>query len=712
MKKPAIVLTWLFCCSFPSHGQDWVWQNPAVTGNQLAFITKVNNSTVIATGTMSTVIQSRDRGESWAVTHTGPNAYLTDAYFVDSLYGYAVGSRMIIKTGDGGSTWTTCLPSVPYDLSAVHFLDRNVGYAAGSSGIIIKTTNGGKSWTEKRSGGITYLKSVFFLDENRGFATGRQLVIVNPRTTYYTGITIKTTDGGDSWVNVVLPNVYQDEIWTSIFFLNHEKGFIASGSGSIIQTTDSGEHWTLNSAHAGIGLYKICFLDEQRGFAYAADNILRTADGGVSWVSKRLFDGIDQTPLSLCILDEQTWIGVGTYGQIVRTDNGGVSWTAKSKGNKAWLNSIYFVDENTGYAVGGDPLKPGTILKTTNGGEIWNELDSYSAQTLESVFFLDESNGWIVGDWGTILRTENGGITWEKIESGTNYDLMSVFFSDRDTGYACGTRLYYHDNGIIMKTTDGGESWKIRSPGIKAGLNSIFFINGHTGFAVGGEDMSNGAIIKTTDGGETWTQQNVNLRYEALQSCSFPSTNVGFAVGSTAILRTTNGGESWTRFSLGQVVSLRSVSFPSENTGYIAGLDGDLFCTHDGGHSWVKQVTGAINWISSLCFINETTGWAAGQGGMILKTGHGTGTGIDLLTHSESKITLYPNPVSSTLNITVPEQALNSTLSILDLTGHLILSIEITDIQSQTDVSGLAPGIYYVRIAASSGKSIQKFIKL
>ena len=47
----------------------------------------------------------------------------------------------------------------------------------------------------------------------------------------------------------------------------------------------------------------------------------------------------------------------------------------------------------------------GTILKTTNGGENWFLQGSGIANYLQSVYFTDNQTGWAVGYYGTILKT-------------------------------------------------------------------------------------------------------------------------------------------------------------------------------------------------------------------------------------------------------------------------------------------------------------------
>ena len=57
---------------------------------------------------------------------------------------------------------------------------------------------------------------------------------------------------------------------------------------------------------------------------------------------------------------------------------------------------------------------------------------------LTSVDFVDELTGWAVGGGGTILKTTDGGTTWIKQTSGTGTWLNSVSFTDSDNGTIVG----------------------------------------------------------------------------------------------------------------------------------------------------------------------------------------------------------------------------------------------------------------------------------
>jgi len=79
-----------------------------------------------------------------------------------------------------------------------------------------------------------------------------------------------------------------------------------------------------------------------------------------------------------------------------------------------------------------------------------------------------------------------------------------------------------------------------------------------------------------------------------------------------------------------------------------------------------------------------------------------------------SEVSIYPNPADNTINIRLPENDFeNVEISIVSLTGQQLLQPENTgNNKFSADISGLAPGVYFLRIKSSSGNyATSRFIK-
>ncbi len=106
-------------------------------------------------------------------TNKRNNNDLFGVSFTDANTGTAVGfDGTILRTTNGGTTWTSQTSGTTNHLYGVSFTDANTGTAVGVDGTILRTTNGGTTWTLQTSGTTNHLYGVSFTDANTGTAVG------------------------------------------------------------------------------------------------------------------------------------------------------------------------------------------------------------------------------------------------------------------------------------------------------------------------------------------------------------------------------------------------------------------------------------------------------------------------------------------------------------------------------------------------------------
>jgi photosystem II stability/assembly factor-like uncharacterized protein len=88
--------------------------------------------------------------------------------FVDSLVGYAISYLTILKTQNGGNSWTIQMETKNGLLQDIQFYNSQIGYACGYGGTIYCTSDGGESWTRNGKGATVNLIDVDFIDEDIG----------------------------------------------------------------------------------------------------------------------------------------------------------------------------------------------------------------------------------------------------------------------------------------------------------------------------------------------------------------------------------------------------------------------------------------------------------------------------------------------------------------------------------------------------------------
>ena len=397
-------------------------------------------------------------------------------------------------------------------------------------------------------------------------------------------------------------------------------------------------------------------------------------------------------------------------------------WKAQRSGTTDNLYSVFFTDENNGWAVGGDSLGNSVILNTNNGGAGWAIQHTDTTGSLYSVCFTDADHGYAVGWVGTIITTTDAGQHW--INQNINYgqNLNSVYFINTTTGFIAG------DKGLILATTNGGESWKKQTTGFYQNLGSINFgtatQNGKT-FNVGYIVGDSGTILFSSNLGETWSKQVSNTPYY-LSSVSniFTNGSLTYVCGNYdntgIIMFTGDAGYNWTVMDVGINESLTNTYFANINTGFITGSNGTIIKTTDGGNHWMVEKSGTSNMLNSVCFIgSDFVGYVVGDNGTILKTTDG-GVGINELTNNNELLSanIYPNPVTNNAIISY-ELPLKSqvTISLYNLTGKEILSL-INEEQDKGSYSinfnanNLDSGIYFCTLKAGEKTITKKIVKI
>ena len=83
-----------------------------------------------------------------------------------------------------------------------------------------------------------------------------------------------------------------------------------------------------------------------------------------------------------------------------------------------------------------------------------------------------------------------------------------------------------------------------------------------------------------------------------------------------------------------------------------------------------------------------------------------------ILTNSNIHVLVYPNPTNSNFNIDIPESFVGGELSIIDLTGKIVIKERVTQsLTKRIDISNLNDGIYLIRMNNGSAHFTDRLIK-
>lgn len=275
----------------------------------------------------------------------------------------------------------------------------------------------------------------------------------------------------------------------------------------------------------------VFFIDNQNGFATGNGTVFKTTDGGLTWNRDR----VSNVPLnSVYFVNSKIGYAVGGQSSCAETGctvPGSVVYKTVDSGN-SWeklsipyalsaLNSVSFINENVGFAVG-----LGLQIKTTDGGKTWKQFELGYQGLMKKILFVDKQTGFCAGLYGNIYKTSNQGDSWIKSQNESNGHVYDFCFVNEVVGYAGGQKQ-------MVKTTDGGATWKILSDS-PSEIYYIHFSDLNHGIAIGKGHFTGGdlgiwthALYSTQDGGLTWNMED-NIEFASV-TC-FYENNTGYAV--------------------------------------------------------------------------------------------------------------------------------------------------------------------------------------
>lgn len=158
------------------------------------------------------------------ISYEQPNDYystgMLDLQFIDDNTGFITTSNgKLIKTTDGGTSWSVQLVKANTALIRCYFVTAQIGWVVGENGLIMKTSNGGQSWITQNAGSTATWNGIHFLSAQEGYVVGTQ------------GTLAKTSDGGNSWV-IIATNTRNT--LNDITFTTRDKGYIVGDNGTIL----------------------------------------------------------------------------------------------------------------------------------------------------------------------------------------------------------------------------------------------------------------------------------------------------------------------------------------------------------------------------------------------------------------------------------------------------------------------------------------------
>ncbi len=267
------------------------------------------------------------------ISHRTPHDRLFDVEFVGSR-GWAVGQfGLIMRSDDGGTTWSELGGIEGEDLLAVDFVDDKRGVAMGTMGAAFYTEDGGNSWQRAK---MDYSGRTFNADITEsgfGIAVGEF------------GAILRTDDLGHSWKSIspaydqVLNQMEEPHLY-DLFIDSKDTLMVFGEFNTILRSRDRGATW----------------------------EVLRKGDSQATEASEGDFIGAESLFSTAFIDDRRGWAG-GQSGIMLTTQDGGDTWTSQDTGTGSLIMDVWMSGEGEGVAIG-----MRTLLRTNDFGTTWRML--------------------------------------------------------------------------------------------------------------------------------------------------------------------------------------------------------------------------------------------------------------------------------------------------------------------------------------------------
>ncbi|PHI19831.1 hypothetical protein CEQ90_10585 [Lewinellaceae bacterium SD302] len=300
---------------------------------------------------------------------------------------------------------------------------------------------------------------------------------------------LATLLAGQSWVTV--PGTFGPQRYEDLTFVNDSLGFAVSSDGPVLRTTDGGLSWVITEIFPPEEyLRAVEFLDDSLGFTSSlSGRIFKTEDSGFNWTQVDL----ELSPgAGICGFehkDDVVW-GVGIFAYpavLIKSTDRGENWTISSLDSLAdGLVEVYFRNEQTGFIGGISEAEGAVILRTDDGGDNWRNVftSAIPADYVWKIFpvgpdTLYASIESLFSPSTTIARSYDGGENWtEEVVEMTFNDIQGIGFLDGQTGWVSPR------NSPGYLTQDGGDNWT-RMAGIPSNINRFYSRPDGTLFAGG-----------------------------------------------------------------------------------------------------------------------------------------------------------------------------------------------------------------------------------
>jgi subtilisin family serine protease/photosystem II stability/assembly factor-like uncharacterized protein len=440
-----------------------------------------------------------------------------------------------------------------------------------------------------------------------------------------------------------------------------------------------------------------------------------------------------------------------------KTINGGNTWTSVSLSTiTRFTNSIKFYDESTGIVLGDQLNGKFGIARTIDGGANWTQPSAIPAPQANEDGLVGcasymNSSIWFGTNQGRVIRSSDRGNSWEATQITGAGQIHNLSFINETNGLAV-----YSEAGktekLIASTTNAGNTWLTNRYNLTTNkLTPIYFYaNPNAGRIY--MLCSGGQVFSTKSNGQVWDAVLTLYHGNAMigAACDVPISkmriwDIGESFGyldfsympanivKTLEMTTTNT----IQFDTVEISSFKLRTVTIKNSGNVpitiypeitpdAGVQDDeykLFGFSSGeiqpGTELNLRVKFSPKGLGARTAKLKITSDAEPAEFNVELVGTGSPeVAVNDTPQADESITITPNPSSDFIEVTLSDDIIEEIqapyIRIYDLLGMEVINSTLTYSISQKgdgvmlDITGLLPGVYFVKISGI----VSKFVKM
>jgi photosystem II stability/assembly factor-like uncharacterized protein len=194
---------------------------------------------------------------------------------------------------------------------------------------------------------------------------------------------VHTQDGGATWTDRSLgalaverleasgrtmQTITDDVILSDVEFVDAQHGFIAGEFGTLLATSDGGQHWRQVAIPTEKTLFGVHFRTPDEGWVVGIDGIiLHTEDGGRTWTTQNgltetgaiedvsFVEAMANPGLYAVSVEGRRGVVVGDSGAFFVSDDGGRTWTRRAlpaEHRLTWMRDASLAASGRAFLVG------------------------------------------------------------------------------------------------------------------------------------------------------------------------------------------------------------------------------------------------------------------------------------------------------------------------------------------------------------------------